>query len=203
MNHSCAPNATNTGVNLRKTEGNEEDEVEELRAVKNICKGEEITLCYFGDVKSYGSILRKWKTAFKKEAGFDCKCPVCMGQVHLQEKTLKKLIQLHSKLNPTPSDWKREAGIRSRMVDFTMELYVGDPSEKTRELELLVRLAHLARNKDLVKKGMDMLRQFTEESKIKGFRRYHVEWKESLARWSKEFSSNNAPEKDEIDFFLN
>ena len=36
-----------------------------------------------------------------------------MGRVPGQEKTMKKLIELHNKSNTTPSDWKREAGIWS------------------------------------------------------------------------------------------
>ena len=167
MNHSCAPNATVV---------EDEDGSVELRAFKNISKGEEISICYFGDVKSYGSVLRKWKTALKKDMGFDCKCPVCMGQVRLQEKTLKKLIELHNKLNPTSSDWKKEAGIRSRMVDLTMELNIGQPDKKMVALEKLMKFAHLARDKDLVMKSMDMMRQFAEETKVKGMQRMYESW---------------------------
>ena len=64
-------------------------------------------LVLYVDVKRFGSILRKRKAAMKKEMGFDCKCPVCLGQVPGVEKTLKKMIELQKKLNPTPSDWKR------------------------------------------------------------------------------------------------
>jgi len=207
VNHSCAPNATyNTftiyGLKQNQQVGDEDISVE-LRAVKNICKGDEITICYFDDVKKYGSIPRKWKTAIKKDQGFDCKCPVCMGQVHLQEKTLKKLIDLHNKLNPTPSDWKREAGIRSRMVDLTLELNIGNPWEKIEAFEKLMKFAHLARDKDLVMKSMDMMRQFVEETKIEVMQMMYENWERGLAKWSKEFNSNNAPKKDEINFFMN
>ena len=126
-----------------------------------------------------------------------------MGQVHLQEKTLKKLIELHSKQNSTPSDWKREAGIRSRIVDLTLELNIGNPLEKIEALNKLVRFAHLARDKDLVKKAKDLLRQFAEETKMKDMPRMYKDWERCLAMWSKEFNSNNAPKKVEINFFLN
>ena len=198
VNHSCAPNATNRGPQLDVVE----DLNAELRAVKNICKGEEITTCYFLDVKKFGSVPKKRKTGIKKVFGFDCKCPVCLGQVRSQEKTLKKFIDLHGKVSPTPSDWKREAGLRSRIVDLSMELYIGNPCEKWKALDSLVGFAHLARDKGLVKKGMDMWRQMAEEIKFKGMQRIYEAREEDMASWSAEFNSNNAPEKEEIDAFL-
>ena len=201
VNHSCAPNATNKGPQLNGVE----DHNVELRATKNICKGEEITVCYFMDVKKFGSVPRKRKTAIKKDLGFDCKCPVCLGQVPSQEKTLKKLNDLHSKLNPTPSetsDWKREAGLWSRIVDLSMELYIGHPNEKLKALDALVGFAHLARDKGLVEKAMDMWRQIAEDIKLEGMQRIYESWDKVMASWSAEFKSNNAPERAEIDAFL-
>ena len=144
----------------------------------------------------------KIKTGINKYLGFDCKCPVCLGQVPVQEKILKKLIELHSKLNPTGLAFKREAGLRSRIVELTMELNIGHPKEKTRAFESLVGFAHLSRDKDLVKKAMDMLKQFTEESKLVAYQSKFEEFEKILAMWSGEFNSNNAPEMREIDFFL-
>jgi len=203
VNQSCVPNATNRGLRLRKTEGEEDFEDRELLAIKNIRKGEEISICYFEDAKQFGSIPRKRKTALRKELGFDCKCPVCLGQVPIQEKTLKKLIELHNKLNPKPSDWKREAGLWSRIVDLTLELNIGDPCEKVFALDAFVKFSHLARDKDLVKKALDMWRHFAEETKIKNVLRIYEAREECLVEWSKEFRSNIAPKKKEIDAFLN
>jgi len=198
VNHSCAPNATYS---------NKEDQEElsvELRANKSINKGEEITICYFSGLRrvlKLGGVPRKRKAAIKKDCGFDCNCPVCLGQVPDQEKTLKKLIELHSKLNPTPSDWKREAGLCSRIVDLTMELYIGDPLEKFWASHELLRFAHLARDKDLVKKATAMAKQVVGELKLERIQREYENLEMGLASWSKEFSSSNAPEKREIDFF--
>ena len=200
VNHSCVPNATQGG-GLKKIlqEGNEDHGVE-LRAIKDICKGEEITVCYFLDVKEFGSVPRKRKTALKKRLGFECKCPVCLGHVPNQEKTLKKLIEAHSKLNPTPSDWKKEAGIRSWIVDLTMELNIGNPREKIQALDALVRFSHLARDRDLVRKAMGVWRQFTKENKNETIGPEVLE--RGLAQWSAEFRSNNVPKKREIDSIL-
>ena len=201
VNHSCAPNATNSGI-PRKQEG-VEDLRNELRAIKNISKGEEITICYFMDVKKFGSIPRKMKTDIAISLGFNCECPVCLGQVPGQEKTLKKLIEVHNKLKHNPSDWKRESGLWSRIVDLIMELYIGHTFEKISALESLAGFAHLARDKALVRKAMDMLKQFAEELKIEAIQRSFEVRERNLAQWSKEFSSNNAPERREIEFFMN
>ena len=198
VNHSCAPNAVEGELKQKS----DEDICNELRAIRKICKGEEITICYFMDVKKFGSIPRKRKSVLKKSLGFDCKCIACLGQVLGQEKTLKKLIELHNKLNPTALDWKREAGLRSRVVDLTMELHIGQPLEKTSALEALMGIAHLARDKDLVKKAMDMMKQLAEEYKLEVIQRSLEGWQVCLAQWSRGFSLHNAPKKEEIDFIL-
>ena len=201
INHSCAPNAVQ--IQLHQKEKYDQDLCYELRAVKNIRKGEEITLCYYVDVKRFGSILRKRKAAMKKEIGFDCKCPICLGQVPGVEKTLKKMIEPQKKLNPTPSDWKREAGLWSRIVELTIELNMGDPGEKMQALSELARYAHLARDKDLRKKTMDVWRQIVVETKLEGIQRKYDFFERGLSQFSREFSSNSAPRKEEIDSILN
>lgn len=202
VNHSCQPNATNrSGLKKLQQEG-EEDYSEELRAIKDIRKGEEITICYFNDVQKFEGNPKKWKTHFKKETGFDCKCHVCSGQVPLKDKTLKKLTEAHKKLSPTPSDWKREAGLWSRIVDLLMELNVSDPIDRIRALHSLVRFAHLARDKNLQSKAMDMWWQFTKESKNETYQREFEDFERDYVMWSVEFSSTNAPKNREIDYIL-
>ena len=115
---------------------------------------------------------------------------------------LKKLIEVHKKLNPLRSDWKREAGLWSRIVDLTMELNIGDPLQKISALNSLVGFAHVARDRVLVKKSMDMLKQLTEEYKFEAAQKCFEKIKKDLASWAGEFSLNNAPRKEEIDFFL-
>ena len=106
VNHSCVPKAALGKLKPTELDG---DLCDELRAIKDISKGEEITICYFRDVKKFGSMLRKRKTNIKKFYGFDCKCPVCSGKVPCQEKILKKMIELHNKLDPSSTDWKKDA----------------------------------------------------------------------------------------------
>ena len=115
---------------------------------------------------------------------------------------MKKLIEAHNKLNPTPSDWKREAGIWSWIVDLTMKLNIGDPLDRIRSLEALMLFAHLARDKDLLRKAMDLWRQLCKETKIETLQRILEVFERSLAKWSAEFNSTDAPKKREIDWIL-
>ena len=133
-------------------------------------------------MKKFGGIPRKRKTVVKTEMVFDCKCPVCLGQVPGQEKIVKKLIDLHKKLNPTPSGWKKQAGLWSRIVDLTMELYIGHPSDK-----------------DFVKKAMVTMKQFAVENKFVVIQSAYKALEIGLTLWSSECSSSKATEKREID----
>lgn len=200
VNHSCAPNAIEYGL----TPLTEDEEFnDELRAIKDISKGEEIVTCYFPNVKKYGSIPRKRRAGIKKDFLFDCKCPVCLGKVPGQEKILKKLIDMHRKLDPTPSDWKREAGICDKIYDLTTQLYIGRlDKDKLEALDALLRTAHLARDQGLVRKAMNMWRQYAEENKYEDADTRYEAFERRLAQWSKEFKSDRAPEKKEIDFFF-
>ena len=74
LNHSCAPNAASeTFVPKDKN-----DIRAEVRAIKDINKGEEITIFYniYKDYsyKVFGSTIEERKIAIKKNFDFDCKC---------------------------------------------------------------------------------------------------------------------------------
>ena len=56
INHSCVPNAVFGELEPTEKDG---DKAIELRAIKDISKGEEITVCYYTDVKEYGSKLKR------------------------------------------------------------------------------------------------------------------------------------------------
>ena len=79
-----------------------------------------------------------------------------------------------------------------------MELYIGSPSEKISVLQDLARYAHLARDKNLVNKAMDKLRQLAEDTKVKLLWRYYEILERRFTHWSTELSSGNAPEEREI-----
>ena len=118
---------------------------------------------------------------------------------------MKKLIELHKKLDPTLNtltDWKREAGIRNTIVGLTMELLIGGLKEKVGAFAALAVLAHLARNKDLVKKALDKMRQVAEETKLEYVQSLCEILENRFSQWSTEFSTGTPPVDREIAFIL-
>jgi len=209
VNHSCAPNAFVGEVKIEKPE---DDTCYELRAIKDIAKGEEINNFILSQtcVKDYGSSRQKRKTAIKTIKGFDCVCPVCLGQVPGQEEIIEKWIELHNQLDPyhaqMPADWRREADIRNKIVDLVMNLYIGQFSgEKVGVLAALVGAAHLARDQDLVRKAMTLWKQLVEDTKLDGCQITYDATEQGLAQWSafyerKGINPNTPPDSAEIDF---
>ena len=128
-----------------------------------------------------------------------------MPRVCGQSPRPEKLIEMDSKLNPTPSasDWKIEARICDGIFDLIKELYIGRLDlDKTKALDALLRTAHLARDRALVRKAMDKWRQHSEENMYEDTDERFEAFEERLAQWSRELKSNRAPEKREIDFFF-
>ena len=206
VNHSCAPNAF---VGVLKPEKSENDQLYELRAIKNIAKGEEINNFILSEtcVKDYGCSRQKRKLAIKNTKGFDCVCSVCQGKVPSQEEIIKKWIELHKQLEPNhaqrPADWRREADIRDKIVDLVMDLYIGQfAGEKVGVLAALVGAAHLARDQDLVRKGMVTWKQLAEDTKLEGCQSTYEITANGLAQWYIEFHSKNPPERSEIEYIF-
>ena len=211
VNHSCAPNAFVGEVTKEKPE---DDQYYELRAIKDIAKGEEINNFILSQtcVKEYGSSRQKRKTAIKTIKGFDCVCPVCMGQVPSQEDVIEKWIELDKQLDPyhaqMPADWRREADIRNKIVDIVMELYIGQfTGEKVAVLAALVGAAHLARDQGLVRKAMTMWKQLVEDTKLDGSKITYDATEKGLAQWSSYYERRGIksyklppPDKAEIEF---
>ena len=202
VNHSCVPNSELGRIGL----------CVELRAIKDISKGEEITI-FYGLVGDYGDLFRKRKTHMKNKVGFVCKCLMCLRQVPYQKNTLKKLIRLRLQneikdikdveTELTNCNWKKEAFYCNKLVKLYMELKMGGLYEKVLvALAPMAITAHLARDKDLVKKAMNEWKQLAEETKIDYFKRFYDCVEAGFSQWSNEFTSGNAPEKKEIDFLF-
>jgi len=78
VNHSCRPNA--------EFSWNEKHGCEDLRAVKDIYKGEELTSCYL-DITAQGRITRdERRMLLQKGYGFTCSCEAC----HMDEQEVEK-----------------------------------------------------------------------------------------------------------------
>ena len=101
----------------------------------------------------------------------------------------------------TNSDWKNEAFYWNKYVELFMKLKIGSLSEKVLSgLNPMAIAAHLARDKDLLKKAMNKWKQLVEETKIDYLKRVYHSVETGFSQWSNEFTSGNPPEKKEIEF---
>ena len=204
VNHSCAPNAEEGEL---RPEDETEDQVRqyELRAIKDIQRGEEINMCYINNIKKFGHDSQRRKAGIMQELSFVCACSVCSGQVADQEEIMKRLAQLHLKLNPFfPTEMnigfeKWEARIQDKIVDLTMELYIGKLFDKVRALDVMVRTAHLTRDQNLVRKAMDSWKQLAANTNLEDVKKTCESMESSLSQWSEELKSRKTPTRREIE----
>ena len=144
-----------------------------------------------------------------QEFAFVCACSVCSGQVADQEEIMKRLAELHLKLNPLfPAEMiigfeKWEARLQDKIVDLTMELYIGKLFDKVRALDFMVRTAHLARDQNLVRKAMDTWKQLAANTNLEDVKRSCESMESSLSQWSEELKSRKRPARREIEFIGN
>ena len=66
----------------------------------------------------------------------------------------------------------------------------------------LAEFAHLARDKNLVTKAMDKMRQIAEDTKLEDVRKAYEKLEMRFFHWSKEFKLGNTPEEREIESIL-
>ena len=167
VNHSCAPNAEE-GELRPEIETKDQVHQYELRAIKGISRGEEINTSYFyNSIKGFGYDAQKMKEGLMQEQSFDCVCSVCSGQVADQQEILKRLAELQLQFNPEVIGFEKwEVRIQDKIVDLTMQLYIGKLDDKIRELDIMVRIAHLARDQNLVRKAMDMWKQLVVDTQL-------------------------------------
>lgn len=206
VNHSCAPNAVE-GV-LKPVNGlatYEKPLAMELRAMKDISRGNEITICSVENIKRLGYQSKNRKAGIKNEFGFDCKCDVCSDKVSAQEDTMKSILELYESLVPLAQSksgchWPQLASIRNKIVDLTLQLHVGKMDDKIWALDCLARNAQLARDEDLLKKAMATWKQLAEDVKLEKFQVAYKNMEESLDKVSSEFKSKKPPTLEEIRF---
>ena len=174
LNHSCAANAC---LDTIQQEGETWCEV---RAIKDISKGEEVTVFYEIGLEYetysyhvYGCNTQERKLAIKKLFGFDCKCDVCTGKED-QEDIINELLKLHKTLDQ-PSNSAQEVHTWEKIVDLNLKLHIGSVGDKICSMEALGEAAEQARNQELLKKAWDGLKKLTKDWKI-----------DRLVQWSKE-----------------
>ena len=179
LNHSCAPNA------FLDTIQQAGETWCEVRAIKDISKGEEVTVFYeieqeYGTYSYhvYGCNAKERKMKIQKEFRFDCKCDVCSGKVSEQEDIIKELLKLHKALADSrqPSNLAQEVQTLEKIVDLNLRLYIGSVDDKIWSMQALAEAAEQARNVELFKRAWDGLKKLTKDWKI-----------DRLVQWSKDY----------------
>ena len=190
LNHSCAPNAAMWLLD-GKVNRNPEKRFE-LRAIKDISKEEEVTMFYPGDsVLPLGSFAVPFpfllsptsascltRKTLQEDFGFDCKCPVCSGEVPNQDDIMRKMwdiiisngVQTKEEHEMTLSDWTREAKAFEAIVELAKPVYVGRPEGKMAKLLFFLRAAANARKPDLFGKAVNGIRELAEKTGLEAFK---------------------------------
>ena len=202
VNHSCAPNAA-TGVLQPEANDDKSQKRFEIRAVKDITRGEEVTICYLSQGYSIG--FKKRREIELDLMGFDCKCIACTCPNNIldQDKILKKMFWLNNMLDQDhlrkdAEDWAREAKIFEEITELTLKTDLGKIDDKTRALDLLVTAAQMARDQGLLQKALAMWRELIEETKFEVLRKQYEKAEQDLSQWSKQLKSKKPPKKNEI-----
>lgn len=208
LNHSCAPNAFAGRMTKLSRKYKEPKLRMEVRAIKDIAKSEEVTICYLPALPSmqYHSVMRK---NLLEGYNFDCMCDVCKGIVPEQDTIKRKLWAVNMQyFNTAPaqsaheksrSEWRREALMLEKIVDLTTQLHVG-PIRTSSACDALAISAQLARDSTLLSKAMNTMKELSEKTKSEEHKIDYREMMIKFGKWAKEFGSKKPPSKEEIDF---
>ena len=178
LNHSCAPNAA-MGL-LDVVELKEPEKRFELRAIKDISKEEEVTIFYQTENSDVLPLepLALLRETIREDYGFDCKCPVCSGEVLNQDDIIKKIwdIMVENRIRSkdeeemTPLDWTREAVTFGAIVELYKPVYIGNPMVKMNNLGVLARAARKSRKEALLEKALDGIKELAEKTGLEVFK---------------------------------
>ena len=177
LNHSCAPNAA---MGLLDGEENEAADMErrfELRAVKDISKEDEVTIFYPADC-ALPCLHIMIRETIQEDFGFDCKCPVCSGDVPNQDDIMKKMQDIITSSgigskdmdNMTISEWTRVAIASGAVVELFRPVYMGRPDMKLSILKLFRLAAAASRKSALVVRAVDGIKDLAEKTGLEVFK---------------------------------
>ena len=145
----------------------------------------------------------------KNDFHLDCNCHVCSGLSPAQENLAMELYDLFQTLpsglfhhRKGLSDWAIEAEIFDKINDKMQDFQLGNWNCKATSLMSLVRTAQLARNQDLVNKGLEMFMSFYEDTKLEEIGLLYEKLEGDLAQWSSNLQSRKKPSLNEIEFFV-
>ena len=194
MNHSCAPNVAAGPLQPH------DDIKDEVRAIKDISRGDEVTMCYMNNRFNSGFNRQQRREKLKASFGFDCRCSVCSGDTADQEDILKKYKDLYNSTQDPHLLAVLE--VNEELAELTDKIYIGNVVEiKRGALVDLAVFAHLGRDEARLGKAMDGLYKLGEDTKLEYLRCNYERFKRELSKWNAPFKSGIPASKDEIESF--
>ena len=205
INHSCSPNAARGKLVLSPGDpgyGLTGPRME-VRAIRNISKGEEVTTFYIMTGTTVNMMRSEIRERLKRDFGFDCKCPICKGEIPDQDNIKRKILKIIEKDLPPhdrrkASDWRRDANENERIMELTKQMHIVPFDTKCFACIDLAYAAHMARDPVLRKKAMDTWAELNESVKLEKMVTYQQTIQGYLDEWAKEFESKKPPKKEEI-----
>ena len=209
INHSCSPNVEECPL-PRKNEDPEKVEEYELRAVKDISKGEEITICY--SISATLDPMHTRQGYLKEKFGFDCECCVCCGDNDEQDRIIEKLEEIFVSLSANfflllSLGWKsfdegRIMAIQGGlMVALSQKLQIGSVKTKVGYCAAAAQAAQMARDSVHLERAMDAWKRLVTETGFETLKVVYDEMKEKVTKWAPQFDSKKPPTKEEINAF--
>lgn len=164
-NHSCSPNATKG--KLFRSDGGANGQSMEVRAIRNISTGEEVTTFYIMNGTTVNMMRSEIRATLKRDFFFDCKCSICVGEVPDQDDVKRKILKIVDFDLPPhdlkrPSDWTRDANQNERIMKLTNQMHIVPFDTKCFSCIDLAYSAHMARDPVLRKKAMDTWAELNE-----------------------------------------
>ncbi len=209
INHSCAPNVAVGPLQPY-------DEIKnEVRAIKDIPRGDEVTMCYISsyisNIEIVGFNRQQRREKLKSLYLFDCNCSVCSGKTADQEDVLKKFGKLFNSLQhrqhlvvvqKKSMDWQREARFLEEIIELTEKVYIGSVVDiKMLALIDVAVFAHLCRDEALLGKALDSLYKLGEDTNLEYVSLNYKKFKRDFSVWTTQFKSKKPASKDEIESF--
>ena len=214
INHSCAPNAEECSL-LNGSEDQENVDEYELRAIKDIFKGEEITMFMFSEAIFSTKDIRQRK--LKETFGFQCKCCVCSGHVDDQDSIIKKIketlrspgvalfsdspLALAKRYETSLDEWKIFAVQNGILMALSQQLHIGSVKMKLVFCVTAAKAAQMARDSVRLNKAMDVWKELVMTTGFEKLRLEYEKIEETIAEWAPQFNSKKPPTKEEIDSF--
>ena len=159
-------------LDLEENEAPDAERRFELRAVKDISKEEEVTI-FYPTQNRLPWLHVHMKETIQEDFGFDCKCPVCSGEVTNQDDIMLKILDIaisnglesqQSEDEMTLLDWTRLAHALEAIVEASKSLYMGREEAKMQYYMLFFRAVVKIKNQDLLDKALGGFKELAEKT---------------------------------------